>query len=357
MARPETVWGERSTMAEQLHGANGRGQDRLGETGSAPLVSVIISAYNVAPFIHQAVQSVLAQTVSDLEVIVVDDGSTDETAEVVRSIQDSRLRLLRTPNCGLPSAQNTGIEAARGEFVAFLDGDDFWSPNMLERHLQFHQQRLEADLVFSLSCVVDEHGRELGVMKPWRGDQWSFAEILIENPIGNGSSVTIRRAALDQAGPFDESLRAGNDLDMWLRLSRLRPGNVVCLPEVLVRYRRRPGQLTRNWRRMRDAYERVLEKARRLDAGAVTRVEHLSRSDRSRFHAFVAYESGELADALRLLGQSITAAPSKALCDARTWLLGAAILCKAALPTAVHARLERFFFAAQHHLLKLRQRA
>ena len=273
---------------------------------ASTVVSVIIPAFNVAPYVGRAIRSVLAQTVSDFEIVVVDDGSTDGTGKVVESIRDDRLKLIRKTNGGCASARNAGLSRSQGEYAAFLDGDDRWLPGFLERHLTLLERLPEVDLTFSLSAVVDEQDRTCGLMKPGGYNSFSFRDLIVENPVGNGSAAVIRRRAIELAGPFDESLPASSDCDMWLRIADLRPGNFVRLPEVLTCYRRRDGQTTGNWRRMRAAYEQVMDKARLHDRAAVDSVDDLSRCNKYRYHAFVAYEAGDLLTACRLLrGQRV----------------------------------------------------
>ncbi len=187
-----------------------------------PRVTVVVPAFNVADFVEQSVRSALDQTFADLEVIVVDDGSTDGTRAVVEAIRDPRLRILRRRNGGSAAARNSGLSEARGEYVAFLDGDDYWQPRMLERHLALLIERPDIDLVFSLSRIVSESGRELGLLKPGTHRTFSFPDLLIENPIGNGSATVCRRRALEIAGPFDQSLPACVDYDIPGRAARAR---------------------------------------------------------------------------------------------------------------------------------------
>ena len=307
------------------------------------MVSVIIPAYNVEDFIGQAVDSALSQTVSDLEIIVVDDGSQDGTARVVAQFGDVRLRTMRKSNGGCASSRNAGVQISRGKYIAFLDGDDYWFRNKLERELEFFDQHPGADLIFSLSGIVDEVGQHRGLLKPGSYRSFSFENLLIENPVGNGSAAIMRRKALDLAGSFDESLPASSDWDMWLRIARIRHDNFVCLPEILTCYRRRREQTTGNWRRMQSAYELVLNRARQEDPETVQRAELLSRCNKNRYHAFLAYEAGETKEARRLLADSLKCARWDFLLTTRSWLLGCAIFSKSYLPPGIHNSIERFF--------------
>ena len=318
----------------------------------SPLVSVVVPAFNVSAFIKQSVRSALNQTLSDLEVIVIDDGSNDSTGKVIEDISDNRLRMFRKPNGGCASARNVGFAVSRGKFIAFLDGDDYWFANKLERQLALFEKHPDADLIFSLSCLVDENDRKEGIQKPGVYRTYTFQDLLIENPVGNGSAAVFRRRALELAGPFDESLPACSDYDMWLRIVKIRPDNFICLPEVLIYYRRRSGQTTSNWRRMRKAYQQVLNKIRLEDQQTVDRVEHQLLCHRNRYLAFIAYEEGKLKRAYWLFRESMNASKRTFFLDSRSWLLGCALFSKAFLPGGVDTALLRFFFTIRQNLFR-----
>lgn len=190
---------------------------------SSPLVTVITPAYNVGPYIEEAVDSVLGQSWTDFEYIVVDDGSSDDTVELVeqRASVDERLRLVRADHAGGPTARNTGIQQARGSYIAFLDGDDRWNSQFLEKQLAL-MQSLTDDVaaVFCRARVISEAGRVY--WRRWqRSGRYTFDDMLIQScPPRAGSSLLIRREAFDQAGLFDVDLQSAQDLDMWLRIQR-----------------------------------------------------------------------------------------------------------------------------------------
>ena len=177
--------------------------DQLERT--AGLVTVVLPAYNVGPYVAEAVQSVLEQTYEMLELIVVDDGSTDDTVEQLQAIHDDRLRVIRQSNAGSSAARNTGIVAGRGEWIAFIDGDDVWLPQKLERHVAYLRARPDADLTFAWSRVVDERGRDTGRTSVHAAGVVSFERLFAQNVIGNGSAVVLRRSALDAGGAFRRS--------------------------------------------------------------------------------------------------------------------------------------------------------
>jgi len=184
-----------------------------------PAVSVIMPAYNVEPYVGDAIGSALAQTFTDLEVIVVDDGSTDETAQAVRTLarQDSRVKLVQQPNRGLAGARNSALRASRGEFLALLDSDDVWEPTFLEQQLAILHARPDVDIVTGNGWYLGgaKHGQ---VARP-QPDPRPAPELA--SIIGDEWSVFImsvfRRHVYTGIGPFDESMRSNEDYDFWLR--------------------------------------------------------------------------------------------------------------------------------------------
>jgi glycosyltransferase involved in cell wall biosynthesis len=306
--------------------------------GDSPGVSVVMPAYNLADFIEAAVESVQAQTFTDFEVIVVDDGSTDETLQCLSRFQnDPRIRVVADPHRGMPFPVCRGVELARAPFIAFLDGDDLWAPRKLERHVEYFERNPGADLTFDWSRIVDKHGRDTGLTsRLWKGEV-SFAELLADNVIGNGSALVVRREALLAARGIEPTLPCCHDVDFWLRVALLRPGNLQALPEFLTYYRRRPGQLTRNVDLMETCFDRVLERARALAPDVVARVEKKARCNMQRFFAFGSYQNGDYSNALRFLRRSFGTAPFGFLADIRNWKMTAAALAGLMLPRRWHS--------------------
>lgn len=203
-----------------------------------PHVSVVIPAYNAAPFITKAISSVLNQTFTDLELLVVDDGSTDSTAAVVKSLQDFRLRLYSTPNQGVERSRNLGIEKARGEWVAFLDADDWWEPNKLQRQLEFLQTQPEVVITSTHGKYVGSKGKVLGKLQygPLSSEQLDRRRDRLKPIWLLTSSVLCKREALLDVGGFNPEFRgAAEDLDLWTRISYSYPA--ITLPEQLVNFR------------------------------------------------------------------------------------------------------------------------
>ena len=186
-------------------------------TVTGPRVSVILPAYNAAATIRRAVESVLAQTMPDFELIVVDDGSEDRTGEIVQSIVDPRIRYVRRPHQGLPRTLNTGLAEARAPIVAVQDADDWSKPHRLERQLAVLEARPHVAVVGSRMPEVDGDGRPLIPRAPFRAG--SANEVLMRfNPISNPSSA-FRREVVVSLGGYDPRYGCAPEYDLWLRVS------------------------------------------------------------------------------------------------------------------------------------------
>jgi glycosyltransferase involved in cell wall biosynthesis len=184
-----------------------------------PAVSVIMPAYNVAPYIGAAIESVLAQTFTDFELIIVDDGATDETAQIARAYaaEDSRIVVIRQQNAGLPAARNTAMRRATAEIFALLDSDDLWMPEFLDEQLAILRSRPEVDIVTGNAWTLGGHldGKPT---RPWPDPrpQPCLATILSDEYAVFIMSV-FRRRVYETVGEFDELLRTNEDFDYWLR--------------------------------------------------------------------------------------------------------------------------------------------
>jgi len=316
-----------------------------GDAKPGPRVSVLIPAYNVASFIEEAVRSAHGQIFRDVEVIVVDDGSTDGTSEILRKLRDDigstppPLIVMHQPNSGQNVTRNVGLERARGEYVAFLDGDDRWHPEKLARHVAMLDARPDLDLTFSWHRFIDEKGDELGIGRRGPERILSLADMVEHGHIASTSLLVGRLAAARAAGGFDPTLDSSADLDFCLRVAMLRPNNIGCLPEVLVDYRRRHGQISSMTRRHPGDWERLLDKVRAFDPALVARVEHRSRANKRLVLANIAYRSGNYAEARRFYRQALRISPSSMLLRPSHWRRGAQYYILPLLPLPLHARM------------------
>lgn len=215
---------------------------------SVPTVSVVVPTHDRRAFLRPALRSVLAQASIDLEVIVVDDGSSDDTQAAVRSLRDSRVDVIRHDTArGVATARNSGAAAAAGTWIAFLDDDDLWAPHKLVRQIAAAQEA-GARWVYAGAVEVDEAGRLLGGEPP-PPPALLVKQLTRRNLMPAGSSnVMVHVETFRSSGGFDPRLRHLADWDMWLRLAELGPA--ACAPEPLVAYRIHPAQATLDTRGM-----------------------------------------------------------------------------------------------------------
>jgi glycosyltransferase involved in cell wall biosynthesis len=251
--------------------------DAVEGAGATPSVSVIIPAYNIAPFIGETLDSVFAQTFKDFEVIVVNDGSPD-TSEFERALAPyaARVRYFAQENRGAGAARNHGLREARGEYVAFLDGDDLWLPDYLQEQLKFIRGG-GFDLVYTDALLFGDSplaGKTYMETAPSRGPV-TFLSLIRNKCNVITSGVVARRRTVVEAGLFDEGLRNAQDFELWARLAK-RGARIAYQRKVLLRYRYHEGSLSgdvlnrarREWRVTRqiaDTYEVTPEERAELE--------------------------------------------------------------------------------------------
>lgn len=202
------------------------------------MISIVIPLYNKEKAIEATLQSVLAQTYTDFEVIVVDDGSKDNSLQVTQSVKDKRLRVIHKENGGVSSARNRGIREANGEYIALLDGDDLWAPTFLEEQVALMHDFPKAGM-WGVNTAFIRGGKYY----KWNQGMGDGYRGYVENYFGTShndlfcsSSVMIRKEVFDVAGHFDERISASEDLDMWYRIILHYP--VVFYDKVLAYYNR-----------------------------------------------------------------------------------------------------------------------
>lgn len=224
-----------------------------------PLVTVIIPAYNAARFVRQALRSALNQSGVPLEVIVIDDGSTDDTLQVLREFGGS-IRILRQANAGNIEARNRGARVARGAWLAFLDADDDWLPHKLARQLE--RTDAQTHLVYTDRLNVGDIGRvsplQSASQNLLEGDL--FEPLLLYGNFITHSSVLIRKKVFEQLGGYDPRVKVCEDWDLWLRYSA-QGGHIGLVREPLTRYRWHSSSLTGNLHQMLEGRLRVVQRA------------------------------------------------------------------------------------------------
>lgn len=217
------------------------------------LVSVVVPAYNAEEYLARTLYSVVEQTHQNFEIIVVDDGSTDDTNLVATSFisNSAKVRVIRVPNGGVASARNVGLQAARGEFVAFLDADDLWHPRKLELQVEalMEPKAQAAGAVYTRMRIIDEDDCVIRNGSGVGTSGYSFTRHAYARPVGNGSSILVRRSVALEVGGFDPGwLHRGiggcEDLDFELKIAAKYP--MVALPLYLVGYRSHPNNMSSN---------------------------------------------------------------------------------------------------------------
>jgi glycosyltransferase involved in cell wall biosynthesis len=200
-----------------------------------PLISVVIPVFNGEKTIKETIDSVLKQTFTDFELIVINDGSQDLTVEVVEKIQDSRIQVYSYQNAGLAASRNRGIDRSTGEYIAFIDADDMWTPDKLEAQFNALKSHPEAAVAYSWTDYIDEYSQFLGKGGHITVNGNIYPHLLLTDLLENGSNPLIRKQAFIEVGNFDESLRAAEDWDMLLRLAIRYHFIAVSSPQVLYR--------------------------------------------------------------------------------------------------------------------------
>ena len=242
----------------------------------SPKVSVLIPAYNAMDFLPDTVSSALAQTYQDFELIIINDGSTDNITAWANSLSDPRVRLISQENTGLSGARNTGLACAKGEYIAFLDADDLWLPTKLEKQVRQLDNNPAVGLVYSWVSLIDETGVEQGKQRKnyVRGNVW--VDLTIHNIIECGSVALVRRTCFDKVGTFDATLpfSCSEDWDMWLRIAAHYDFELI--EEPLILYRCHSNNLSSRWQPMEESFEIVLKKA--FDSAPASLQVHKSRS-------------------------------------------------------------------------------
>lgn len=228
-----------------------------------PRISIIIPSYNRAQYILETLESIFAQTFSDYEIIVIDDGSTDGTRDVLEPlIISQKIRYILQENQGVSAARNHGIRLAEGELIAFLDSDDLIQPEKLALQVEYLDDYPEVALVHSGFSRFDDQGNDLGYRDTSHLSGWVYPNLLLDwSVLIPPSCVMVRADALREAGDFDARMRWGEDIDVWRRIARRHPFGVI--PKALTRMRIH-GENASNAKirpEAFEAFERYLRKA------------------------------------------------------------------------------------------------
>jgi glycosyltransferase involved in cell wall biosynthesis len=224
-----------------------------------PLISIILPVYNGEKTIRETLNSVLAQTWTDFELLIVNDGSTDATLATIFEFKDPRIQIYSYPNAGQAASRNRGISRAVGTYIAFIDADDLWTRDKLAMQFAALQNHPEAAVAYSWTDYISESGEFLHPGRHITANGDVYAELIVNNCLENGSNPLIRADALAHVGGFEESLPPAEDWDLWLRLAVKY--SFVCVPAAQILYRVTVNSSSSNILKQERQCLKVLERA------------------------------------------------------------------------------------------------
>ncbi|EGJ34882.1 MULTISPECIES: glycosyltransferase family 2 protein [Moorena] len=281
-------------------------------------VSIIIPVYGVEKYIASAVQSVINQNYQNFELLIIDDESPDSSIKICQEFSDHRLKIIHQTNRGLAGARNTGIRHAKGDYLAFLDGDDLWLPQKLERHIEHLEKFPEVGVSFCRSALIDEAGNFMGAYLMPKLTNITISDLFRESPIGNGSAAVVRREVFDKIkyqdnlyGPtedyyFDENFRRAEDIECWLRIAIQTDWKIEGIPEALTLYRINTQGLSANLFKQFESLEQMIEKTRSYAPKVTSRWENISRAYQLRYLARSAVRLKVGSDAVTFIHRSLS---------------------------------------------------
>ncbi len=296
---------------------------------------MVIPTYNRAAKVVRAVESVLAQTLADYDIWVIDDGSTDNTAQRLAPYRE-RVHYIQQPNGGVAQARNRAMWASGGSYLALLDSDDRWHPQKLAAVARAIAAQPQAGLFYSQSEVVNEAGERLWVDRS-RGVRGSPYRALLMGDFLTTSSVVMKRTCLEAVGGFDAGLTPCEDWDLWLRISRRHA--IHYIPELLVAFEHTPrNKATSNAQAWLAAHDRVIEKALAADPGLSPELRRAVRANLAYVKGRVCLQAGSEEQALGFFRQAAELQPALLKAQWYAWVLASPRL-RALLPLALRRRM------------------
>ena len=286
---------------------------------SLPIVSVVIPMFNVGQYIDQCIQSVLAQTFKNFEIICVDDGCTDDTLYKIARFSDPRIKLIQQSNRGLSGARNTGIIASRGMYVALLDAKGFWAKEKLALHINHLNTHPNVGVSYCPSLFVNEQGKLMGIGQYPKLIDISEKDIFCRNPVGNCSAPVIRRRLLKEVAfmslktgrkcIFDEDLRQSEDIELWLRIALMGNWKFEGINTPLTFYRVNEGDLSANLSKQYSYWCLAMKNNQKSHPRFFKRYLPLARAYQLRYLARRAIRCGDAWQAIKLVHQALLAQP------------------------------------------------
>ncbi|MPY24831.1 glycosyltransferase family 2 protein [Shewanella sp. YLB-07] len=333
-----------------------------------PRVSVIMPIYNVQHFVKSAINSVLIQSFTNFELILVNDGSTDKSVDICHSIHDHRIRIVNhTENKGLSAARNTGIRHAIGKYIAFLNADDMWHSDKLKMHVKHLSQSPKVGISFSRSSFMSHKGRLIHFYQMPQLTGITAAHLLCRNPVGNGSAAVIRREALNDIRfqalnhsenytcYFDERFRQSEDIECWLRIMATTEWKMEGIPAPLTFYRLSQRGVSSNIMKQLASWEMMIDKAKQFAPKLLKRHEQDARAYQHRYLARQAIRNGQGKNAIKLINSALRISPSILLNEtSRTCVTLTAAYLLWLLPSALYKIFENIGQYFMGHVQKVR---
>ncbi len=316
-------------------------------------VTIVMPVYNVEETVDESIRSALAQTYTDFELLIIDDEATDSSYEICKkwAEHDSRIRIIRQKNKGLAGARNTGIENAKGEYLAFLDSDDLWTTDKLARHVELLDENPEVGLSYNGSEFIDEDSRPLGVFQTPKTRNIKPADVITRNPIGNGSAPVIRAVTLQEirfidyqgeVNYFDASLRQSEDIECWVRIIAKTEWQFMGIEAPLTKYRVNEGGLSANVDKQFASWKTAYRKMQQYAPHLTAKYGKLAMAYQYRYLARRAIRSSDRANALTLNIKALTTAPQILIHEpGRTLITIAALVALLVLPQKIYGLVEK----------------
>ncbi len=289
------------------------------DTQKNPTVSVVMPVYNVERYVTQAIRSVLDQTFADFELIVVDDGGSDDSVALCRAIADRRIRIVHQANRGLAGARNTGIAAARGEFIALLDADDAFTPEKLSLHVAHLRANPEVGVSYAGAALIDEAGHPLNMRQQPLLGRVDARNVFCGQVVQNGSIPVFRRQTLEDAALrpadtdrvwyFDETLRRSEDVECWTRIALTTTWEFAGIRGAHTLYRINGASLSADVIRQLESWECVAEKIAALAPKFVAEHGPEARARELRYLARRSFQSRDRGLAMRLAMEAMRTWP------------------------------------------------
>lgn len=316
-------------------------------------VSVIIPVYKSEKYIYETLVSVVQQTYKNIEILIVDDESPDNSVKICNSFKDPRIKIIKQKNRGLSGARNKGIDRSTGEYIAFIDSDDIWLPHKLEKHIRHFREQPHLGISFSYSAFIDENSQPMGIYQMSKIKDIEPNYVLYRNPIGNGSAGVFRREVFtdikytdnvhgyEEAFYFDENFRLSQDVECWIRIALQTSWQMEGIPEALTLYRIHRNGISASLYDKQKSLDKILEKTRTYAPEFIARWGNVSRAYYSRYIARRAVSLKDGPMAIKMFNLALAYHWKIFLEEPfRTIITGAAAYLMAILPSSIYQQLQ-----------------